>query len=35
MDMVLAWYLHSYWKMQDNDTGTNYSAAIKAEYHND
>jgi len=31
----LAWHLHWYRELQDNDTWTNYAAAIQAEYHNE
>jgi len=34
-DTMLAWHLHHYRELQDNDTWTNYSAAIQAEYHNE
>lgn len=35
MDTALAWHLHWYRELQNNDTWVNYSAAIRAEYHND
>jgi len=34
-DTALAWHLHQYQELQDNDTWTNYAAAIRAEYHNE
>ena len=34
-DTTLAWHLHRYRELQDNDTWTNYAAAIRAEYHNE
>jgi len=34
-DTALAWHLHRYRELQDNDTWTNYVAAIRAEYHNE
>jgi len=33
-DTALAWHLHRYRELQDNDTWANYSVAIRAEYHN-
>ena len=32
---ALAWHLQRYRDLQDNDTWVNYSAAIRAEYHNE
>jgi len=34
-DTALAWHLHRYRELQNNDTSTNYAAAIWAEYHNE
>jgi len=34
-DTALAWHLHRYWELQDNNIWTNYAAAIRAEYHNE
>jgi len=34
-DTAFAWHLHRYRELQDNDTWTNYAAAIRAEYHNE
>jgi len=34
-DTALAWHLHRYCELQDNDTWTNYAAALRAEYHNE
>jgi len=35
MNTALAWHLPRYRELQDNDTWTNYVAAIRAEYHNE
>jgi len=34
-DTALSWHLHRYRELGDADTWVNYSAAIRAEYHND
>jgi len=34
-DTALSWHLHRYRDLGDTDTWVNYSAAIRAEYHND
>jgi len=34
-DTALAWHLHRYRELRDNDTWFNYATAIRAEYHND
>jgi len=34
-DTALVWHLHRYRELRDNDTWTNYSAAIRAEYRNE
>jgi len=34
-DTALAWHLHRYRELQDNDTWTNYAAAIRGEYYNE
>jgi len=34
-DTALSWHLHRYRDLGDADTWVNYSAAIRAEYHND
>jgi len=34
-DTALSWYLHRYRERRDNDTGPNYSAAIRAEFQNE
>ena len=34
-DMVLAWHLHCYQELWDNDTWANYTVAIQAEYRNE
>jgi len=33
-DTALVWHLHQYRELRENDTWANYSAAIRAEYHN-
>ena len=35
IDTALVWYLYQYRELLDNDTGVNYSAAIRAEYRNE
>jgi hypothetical protein len=34
-DTALVWHLHRYRELGDRDTWENYSAALKAEYHNE
>jgi len=34
-DTALVWHLHRYRELRENDTWANYSAAIRAEYHNE
>ena len=34
-DTTMAWHLDWYRELQDNDTCTNYAAAIQAKYHNE
>jgi len=34
-DTALSWHLHRYRDLGESDTWVNYSAAIRAEYHND
>jgi len=34
-DTALAWHLHRYRELRDNDTWFNYATAIRTEYHND
>jgi len=34
-DTALVWHLHRYRELRENNTWANYSAAVRAEYHND